>query len=267
MGRVRYAKSMRDLERSELAVASRSEPRRHAIRSMRCVFETDAEAAQAVVPRPLEAGLDSEISVTFARVAVEISPEVTIEIRSACISVRVEYDDKAGWYLLAMPMTSEQAVTRARERFGAPAKLAEVRFDARGESISARVERMGTEFLGLEGLPVEDLPPRTETEYGYCFKAFPSCEPGKGFDQDPQLVRLEWRHEIERVQRLEGSLELKESPFDPIADLPIRRIVAVEAAEGTLQTSGRVLRPVPGDWLLPFMHQRYDDPSVDGVEV
>lgn len=267
MGRVRYAKSTRDLERSERAGASGSAARRHAIRSMRCVFETDSEAAQAVVPRPLEASLNSEVCVDFARVSVEVSPDVTIEIRSARIGVRVEYDDKPGWYLLAMPMTSEQSVSRSRERFGVPAKLAEVRFDARGEQVSARVERMGVEFLLLEGLPVEDLPPRTETEYGYCFKAFPSCEPGKGFDQDPQLVRLEWRRELDHVQRLEGGLELRESPFDPVADLPIRRIVALESADGTLLTSARVLRPVPGDWLLPFMHQRYDDPRVDGVEV
>jgi acetoacetate decarboxylase len=80
-------------------------------------------------------------------------------------------------------------------------------------------------------------------------------------------VRLEWRHKYDQVWRLEGGIEFWDSPFDPVADLPVRRLVEFEFAEGTTESSGRVLRPVPGDWLLPFIHQRYDEPETEGVEV
>ena len=264
MGRVRYAKSMRDLEREE---GSDANFLHSTVRSIRCVYETDAEVTRAVVPKPLEASVRSEVCVSFAAVAMHVSPDVTIEIRSASFGVRVDYDDKPGSYLLTMPMTSEQAVVGGRERFGEPKKIADIEFDGEGALVSARVERMGIGYLAARATRVEELGPRQAREYCYCFKAFPSCTPGKGFDQDPQLVRLEWRHDFERVWRLDGELELRDSPFDPVADLPVRGIVEFEYTEGTTLSSGRVLRPVPGDWLLPFLHQRYDDPAVEGIEV
>ncbi|MCP4904701.1 MAG: acetoacetate decarboxylase family protein [bacterium] len=242
-----------------------------AVRSIRCIYETDAEVAQAVVPKPLEACVQPEMYLSFASVAMQVSPDVTLEIRSASFGVRVDYDDKPGYYLITMPMSSEAAVVGGRERFGEPKKLAEIEFDgsggAGGEAVSASVERMGIRYLAAIGNRVEDLGAREQTEYGYCFKAFPSCDANKGFDQDPQLVRLEWRHRFDRVWRLEGGIELWDSPFDPVADLPMRRLVEFEYTEGTTASSGRVLRPVPGDWLLPFIHQRYDEPQTEGVEV
>ena len=64
-----------------------------------------------------------------------------------------------------------------------------------------------------------------------------------------------------------GELTLGASPLDPVADVPIRRIVRFEYEEGGTESNGRVLRTVPGEWLLPFLHQRYDDTSGDGIEV
>ncbi len=111
MGRVRYVKSMRDLEREQ---GSDSNFLQGAVRSIRCVYETDAEVAQAVVPKPLEASVRSEVCVSFSAAAMQVSPDVTIEIRSASFGVRVDYDDKPGSYLLTMPATSEQAVVVGR---------------------------------------------------------------------------------------------------------------------------------------------------------
>jgi hypothetical protein len=41
----------------------------------------------------------------------------------------------------------------------------------------------------------------------------------------------------------------------------------MEYEEGTTQSSGAVLRPIPSEWLLPFLHQRYDDPQAEGIEI
>jgi acetoacetate decarboxylase len=273
MGRVRYAKSLRDLERDAAAAepATGEGGLRSTTRSIRCLYETDSEVVQAIVPKPLEVRAKPEVCLSFALVSMHVARDVTIEIRSASFGVRVDYDDRPGVYLITMPMSSEQAVVGGRERFGEPKKLARIEFDARGgasgDGVSASVERMGVSYLAALGQCVEDLGPREETEYAYCFKAFPSCDPKKGFDQDPQLVRLEWRHRYDHVWRLEGGIELWDSPFDPVADLPIRQMVEFEYTEGTTVSSGRVLRPVPGDWLLPYLHQRYDEPQNEGLEV
>ncbi len=263
MSRVRYAKSLRDLERARQLG---DEILESTVRSIRCVYETDSEVAQAVVPRPLEAMTDPMVHVSFSRVAMSISPEISVEIGAASFGVGVHYDGRQGIYPLTLPTTTEAAVIAGRERFGEPRKLARIDFELSGERVAARVERMGVEFLAVRAKHAEVLEPREQTEEIYCFKAFPGCQPDKGFDQDPQLVRLEWHHRFERVVRLEGSLELVDSPFDPVADLPVRRMVSLEYTEGQCRSSGRVLRPVPGDWLLPFLHQRNDDPGIEGLD-
>ena len=104
--------------------------------------------------------------------------------------------------------------------------------EANPEFLSSTVRslRMGIPYLELRGSVRESLPAREFTEYGYCYKALPSCEKSGGFDGDRLLVRLEYE-------------------------------------EGTSQSNGRVLRSVPGEWLLPFLHQRYDDPGAPGVEI
>lgn len=268
MGRVRYGKSLGDLGSSQGSGGAKNRAGlKSTVRSIRCRYETDAEVAQAVVPKPLEASVYPEVLVSFSSVARQLTPDITEEIRSASFGVRVDYADRPGNYLLTMPMCSEAEVVGGRERFGEPRKLANIDFSLADSSVSASVERMGVTYLSALGNRVEQLAPRQETELAYCFKAFPSCEPSRGFDQDPQLVRLEWRHNYERVWRLEGGIELWDSPFDPVADLPVRNVLEFVYTEGTTEISGRALRPVPGEWLLPFMHQRYDEPQIEGVEV
>jgi acetoacetate decarboxylase len=57
---------------------------------------------------------------------------------------------------------------------------------------------------------------------------------------------------------------LHESPLDPIVDIPIGNIVSMQFAQVTTTQHAEVVERVPADWLLPYVHQRYDDLSVLG---
>lgn len=265
MSRLRYVKSLeqvkRDAERNPEFLSS-------TVRSIRAVYETSPALAAAVIPKPLAPAARPEVCVTFSHVAMHVAPELTFSIGSAVFGVRAVYDGVEGIWLLTMPMTSEQAVIPGRETYGEPKKLASIEFRRESDRVAAVVTRMGVAYLEARGRLGAELGPRELVEYGYCVKALPSCEKGKGFDGDPLLVRLEWRHRHAHVHRIEdGALVLRESPFDPVADLPVRRLVQIEYEEGTTESSGRVLRALPGEWLLPFLHQRYDDPRAQGIEV
>lgn len=264
MGRVRYVRSLRDLENARRA---REDVARGTIRMIRVVYETDSEVAGAVVPRPLEATAEPRVHVCFSETCVHTAPHQSVALNTVNFGVAVHYDGRDAIYPLTMSMTSEAVATEGRERFGQPTKTANVGFDVGPEGFDARAERRGIEFIRVHGHRAEEVGACEEVEELYCFKAFAGCQPSKGFDQDPQLVRIESRLRLDRLTRLKGSLELIESPYDPVADLPVRRISSIEFAEGTYVTVGRVLRPVPGDWLLPFLHQRTDDPEVDGLDV
>ncbi len=269
MGRLRYAQSVRDLERArDRAIDEEGQPAFVPMRALRCVYETDAEAVQAIVPRPLEVARDPQVHVSIAmlreaRVANGPPPEVA----SAVLAVRVAYDGVEGLYPIMMPTSSEQLLVQGRERFGEPRKLARVELFEQDGHVRASVERAGIRLLRIEGTSGTTQAPFEEEEVAWCFKVFPGCRPSRGFDQDPQLVRLDWLHRHDRVRPVSGTISLEESALDPVADLPIRRLVRLEVVEGKTSARGRVLRPVPGDWLIPFLHQRYDSPDVEGLDV
>jgi acetoacetate decarboxylase len=264
MARLRYLKTP---EQVRQAAETNPEFLSSTVRSIRAVYETDPALVAALIPQPLKPTDRPEVCVTFSHVAMHVSPELSIEIGSAIFGVRAFHDGVEGTYLVTMPMTTEQAVVPGRETYGEPKKIAQIDFAQEGDRVRASVSRMGFTYLSAEGRIGAEIGPREFTEYAYCYKAFPSCEKGGDFDQEPLLVRLEWQHRHENAWQLEGKLDLGESPFDPVADVPVRRMVRMEYEVGTTQSNGRVLRSVPGEWLLPFLHQRYDDPAHPGVEV
>ena len=259
MARVRYARSLRDLED---ATNARRGTNAADVRLLWCRYETDAEAIAAVVPRPLEAQPASEVEVVVAE--TEGARGVR---RAAMIGARVDYDGTPGVMPVVMPCDDETAVARGRERFGEPRKRAVIGFDGDGAHPSASITRHDVTFLRVAGARDDALELVERTGTSFTFKAFAAADPAKDFDHDPQLVRSDWRFAPRAAWRLRGGIELWESVFDPIADLPVRRLVGMEYAEGRLARDARVLRPVPGEWLRPFLHQRDDAPETEGVDV
>ena len=259
MARVRYARSPRDLEEAKHARRASDEG---VVRLLRCRYETDPEAVAAVVPRPLEALAVSEVEIAIASRAGE-----AVGGHGAMVGVRVDYDGCPGVMPLVMPGDDEARLLAGRERFGEPGKRAVITLESNEEDVSVEIVRRDVPFLRVSGRRVDELPVMEAAGVSFTFKAFPAADPSKDFDHDPQLVRSDWRIEPTRTWRLSGGVELWESPFDPIAYLPVRRLVGMEYAEGRYVREARVLRPVPGDWLLPYLHQRDDAPGIEGVDV
>ena len=265
MSKLRYVKTSEQIARAR---QSNPEFLESTVRSLRFVYETDAAIAAALVPKPLVVDPSSQVCVTFSHVAIHLSPEFTFEIGSAIFGVKASYEGVGGIYLVTMPMTTEQAVVPGRETFGEPKKIAAIDFRRDGDKVSCEVTRMGMTYLEGKGTIGAPMGAREFVEYGYCYKAFPACERTRAFDGDHMLVRLEWRHRHTGSWKLDdAALSLYDSPFDPVADVPVRRILTAEYEEGSAESNGRVLRSVPGEWLEPFLHQRYDDTSGDGVEI
>lgn len=264
MARVRWVKTLDEVKKSR---EGNPEFLSSTVRSIRTHYETDPEIVRAVIPRPLEPGERPEVQLTISEVSIHVSPELTIDIGSAIFGVTARYDGEEGLHLLTMPMTTEGAVVGGRETYGEPKKIADISFEQDGANVSARVTRMGIPYMAVQGTIGEELGAREFREHAYCFKALPSCEPDKALDGDPLLIRLEWNHHQTRAARVSGEVTLADSPFDPVADLPVRRVLRMEYEEGSTESNGRVLRSIPAEWFLPFLHGRYDEPGVQGIEV
>jgi len=224
------------------------------------VFETDADAIARVLPRPLE----PSAATARLRIAVVDLGTGLPTFGAGWFGVRARHGDIEGEYALFMPMSTEQATIGGRETFGEPKKIAQLDLTTEGDTLSARVARMGSTIAEVEGTLGPEQPGYEIDKLDFYFKLLPDPS-GDGLEADPALVYCR-RHEMARVVRpVTGECKLLEAPLDPIADFPMGKVLSFEYAELSSSQAGEIVERVPAEWLVPFMHQRYDDLSVLGA--
>jgi acetoacetate decarboxylase len=228
-------------------------------RAATVVFETDADVVAQVLPKPLSPAEP----LARLRIAVVDMGSGTKPFGAGWFGVRARHGSVEGEYALFMPMTTEQATIGGRETFGEPKKLADVALAVDGGRVTAHIERMGFRVAQVDATVGPSLPAYDKEKLDFYFKVSPSPG-GRGLDSDPALVYTRRRETGRSVQALDGELKLLESPLDPVADFPLRRIVSMQLAEISTSQSGEVVGHVPAEWLVPFVHQRYDDLSLLG---
>ena len=183
---------------------------------------------------------------------------------AATFAVMAKHEGTVGDYALVMVMTTEQSVIGGRETFGEPKKIGDVTLERAGQGIVGKITRLGTTFAEVSGTVGETLPnPDDGRRTSFYFKFLPSPD-GKGFDAEPSLVYCHRDETTRKLERVDGEVLLRESRFDPVADIPVRKIREITVAEKRSTQLGEIHSHVPGDWLRPFVHQRYDDLSPVG---
>lgn len=231
--------------------------------SLVVIYETDPAAIAAVLPPPLVASDEPLVRLTIA--TVDIGRGMP-PFGAGSFGVRAVHEGQVGDYALVMPMTTEQAVVGGRETFGEPKKLADVSLTRQRNLISGSFSRMGVTFVEINGEITSELEPTPDqTRVSFYLKFLPAVD-GKGFDAAPQLVYCTRVEKTRKVEAVEGEVILRESRFDPVADLPVRKIRSIEIAERSSIQSGIVKCDVPADWIAPYVHQRYDDLSPVGTD-
>jgi acetoacetate decarboxylase len=227
------------------------------------LYETDPEIAAAVLPPPLEPFEEPLVRITIATVDMDHGIPT---FGGGTFAVRARHEGTVGDYPLVMPMTTEQSVIGGRETFGEPKKLAQVTLDRDGDRVVGRFTRMGVTFVEVAGRVGSELaPPPDGARTDFYFKFLPAPD-GKGFDAEPSLVYCHRAETTRTLATVEGTVTLTESRFDPVADLPVRAIREITLAERHSTQRGEIVGQVPGEWLRPFVHQRYDDLSPIGSD-
>lgn len=260
MGRIRYgartAEELRNREVEATAIDTWAT-------SLTAVYETDPECIAAVLPPPLEPSTQPLVRIAIATVDIGRGRP---PFGAGTFAVEAVHDGLIGGYPLVMPMTTEQAVVGGRETFGEPKKLAAVTLERDGDRITGSFARMGVTFVEIEGRVVEALePPAERRRTDFYFKFLPAPD-GNGFDADPMLVYCHRDEKTRSLERIEGTITLNESRFDPVADLPVRRIRSIEIAERASRQQGELRGTVPAESIRPYVHQRYDDLSPVGTD-
>ncbi|MFE9447444.1 acetoacetate decarboxylase family protein [Streptomyces sp. NPDC006739] len=224
------------------------------------LWETDPDAVAAVLPPPLKPVARPLVRVGVSKVDLPGYP-----LGAGSFAVAAAHDGTEGWYPLVMPMTHERALTGGREVFGEPKKLGEVTVERDGSGVRATLARHGIAFVEVRGTVGAELPPPPPSrKTDFYFKFLPAVDgsagTGSGFDGDPVLVHCVRHEKVRRLRAVTGDVVLRESPYDPVADLPVLRLLEITLGEKTSDQRGRVVERVDPRALLPYVHQRYDDP-------
>jgi acetoacetate decarboxylase len=134
-----------------------------------------------------------------------------------------------------------------------------------GDVLTARIGRMGSTVAELSGTLGAEQTGYEIDKLDFYFKLLPDPS-GSGLEGDPAFVYCR-RHEVARMVRpVNGECKLMDAPLDPVADFPVRKVLSFDYAEIASSQQGEVVSRVPAEWLVPFMHQRYDDLSVLGAK-
>ncbi|WP_030571347.1 acetoacetate decarboxylase family protein [Streptomyces aureocirculatus] len=219
------------------------------------VWESDPDVVAAVLPPPLKPTGRPLVRASISRVALAGYP-----LGAGSVAVAAEHGGVSGWYPLVMPMTHERALTGGREVFGEPKKLGEVTVERDGLVVRGAMARHGIAFVEVRGAVSGALPlPEPARKTDFYFKFLPGVD-GSGFDADPVLVHCVRNERVRKLEGVTGDVVLRESMYDPVADLPVCRLVEITIGEKTSDQHGRVVERVSARALLPYIHQRYDDP-------
>ncbi|MEV5941746.1 acetoacetate decarboxylase family protein [Streptomyces sp. NPDC051994] len=220
------------------------------------VWESDPDAVAAVLPPPLKPAERPLVRANISKVDLPGYP-----LGAGSVAVAAVHDGQEGWYPLVMPMTHERALIGGREVFGEPKKLGEVTVERDGSVVRASLARHRIAFVEVRGTVAGPLPlPEPTRKTDFYFKFLPAVD-GAGFDADPVLVHCVRNEKVRKLERIAGEVVLRESAYDPVADLPVRRLVEITIGEKTTDQKGRVAERVSALALLPYIHQRYDDPQ------
>lgn len=217
-------------------------------------YLTDPEIVAAVLPRPLEPVGEPVVRISLQRVVIDGRPP----FGSAVFSVAARHGDLEGDYPLFMPQSTEQSVIGGRETFGEPKKLGEISVEREGDNVTAKVARMGFPLISVTGTVTGDapLPPdQVNTEFYFKFLRAPD---GNGIT-DPHLVHGRYHRHYELFESIDASVELFDSPLDPVADIVIRDLLSVTWCRRRTIQRAEIAERIPQEWLLPYVHQRYDD--------
>jgi len=138
---------------------------------------------------------------------------------------------------------------RGRETFGEPKKLAEVTLTRDGDHVKGLVTRLAHDHRAERAdhrSAKSDRGSRTD----FYFKFLPAPD-GKGFDSEPSLVYCHRDETSRSVEAVDGEVILRESRFDPVADLPVRRLIGMTLSERRSVQRGEIVSRVPAEWVLP----------------
>jgi acetoacetate decarboxylase len=180
-------------------------------------YDTDPQKIAALLPPGIEPSSKSQVHLTVYSFPVPDVPEYGI-----LITVDADYKGEEGFYTIGYGIDQESAIFVSRDRNGQPKYPCEITYYRMLDSVHARCSHQGYTFLEFDGKATDALPhPETHSETEWWIKVSPGVgmAPEATYDFPPHVVRVHTRYGTACNQKVEGTLTLRDSPWDPIEEL------------------------------------------------
>ena len=190
---------------------------------LKITYATDAEKIAALLPPGIDPGDQPHVHLNIYNVPVPDVPEYGV-----LIMVDANYNGTPGRYTIGYGIDQESAIFISRDMNGQPKYPCETTYYRLGNTVTARCSHQGYTFLEFTGNITGDageLPEYEENEWWIkCIRAVGGAE--KAYDFPPHVVQVKSTYGTSTLENVEGSLVLRDSPWDPINELlPQRALV------------------------------------------
>jgi acetoacetate decarboxylase len=192
-------------------------------------YTTEPAYIAKLLPPGLEP-LDPTVTVAFYCVPVLGEPEYGVSVK-----VPASWQGVNGQYSLGLGIDQEAAVHISAETNGQPKFLCDITFFRLGDAVQARATHQGYTFVEFTGRVSGVGEPRPDdlTEHEWWTK-YSRAIGGKErtYDFAPHVVDVATTLAQSHIEHVDGTLLLRESPWDPIA----QHLPMVEAGSAQLVT-------------------------------
>ena len=190
---------------------------------LKIVYRTDPGMIAELLPPGITNSDTSNVTLTIYNLVVNGEPEYGI-----LMTADASYDGTPGEYALGYGIDQESAIFISQFTNGQPKFPCDTEYFRLGEKVSARCAHQGYTFVEFEGSLGEEDPLDGGLErHEWWVKVSREVGGGKGYDFPPHVVHVHGKYGPGHRVALNGTLKLRESPWDPIATaLPMREQIS-----------------------------------------
>lgn len=220
-------------------------------------YHTRPEIVERVLPPGLEPTDEPLVRVDVVEVGAS---NCVGSFAGGGLYVQARHGDLVGNYCLAMPMSTDRAITWGRELFGEPKKRASVDLTREGDEVAGRIERYGEPIIELDATMEQERTVDPDPRTVFHYKHLPDVA-GDGFQFDPTLVAVTFESDLRRFETGEGSLSLATTEHDPLGEIEVVEPLGAAYSVADIASSQRALTTVDPEAFLPYAYGggRVDD--------
>ena len=178
-------------------------------------YPTSPENIKPLLFPGFELADTSNVTLRFYQMPVGGVPEYGL-----VVSVDASYKGQKGAFTLAYTIDQEEAVSISVECTGQPKYLGEIDYYRLGEKIVAECRHQDYRFAGYKGNVTGPIEHTMDSEDYEFWVKYQRTVDYQGFDFPPHVVTVKRTGlEVVSCEAVDGELTLRESPWDPVAEL------------------------------------------------